>query len=150
MTAAGRTACVLFLLALFAIFCCVKRSAAQDPPVSPPPQTSTSPSSSSVKTSGKRYSHQNDFLVQGTVFNERALSFPGVELKIRRVGEKKFRWTTYTNSRGEFAVRVPQGAEYEIVVRSKGFTEQTRTVDAKKIPSDGALVFRMAPQKEGK
>ncbi len=139
---------LLALLALLAFSCCLKITAAQDPAPSQsnPPRSSQSDSSS--KTPKKKYSHQNDFLVHGTVFNERALSFPGVELKIRRSGEKKFRWDTYTNSRGEFAVRVPQGAEYEIVVRRKGFAEQTRTITAKDTGIDEVLVFRMAPQKE--
>ena len=97
-----------------------------------------------------KYSHANDFLISGTVFNEKALSFPGVELRIRVAGEKKYRWDSYTNSRGEFAVRVPQGASYEIAVRVKGFEEQTRTVDAKKGGNEETIVFRMQPIVGGK
>jgi hypothetical protein len=82
-------------------------------------------------------------LIRGTVFNEQALSFPGAELRIRRAGEKKFRWETYTNSRGEFAVRVPQGSDYEMMVRAKGFEAQTRAIDAKTGDYDGNVVFRM-------
>src|SRR5258705_2721929 len=88
-------------------------------------------SSSAAKNSKQTYSHANDFLIRGTVFTEKALSFAGVQLRIRRVGEKKFRWESYTNSRGEFAVRVPQGSDYEMVVRAKGYSEQTRAIDAK-------------------
>jgi len=138
------------LLALFSFFYCRDRSASQDPIASRPDQSSPSQPSSSSETSGKKYSHQHDFLVHGTVFDERALSFPGVELKIRRLGEKKFRWDTFTNSRGEFAVRVPLGAEYEIVVRTKGFAAQIRAVNAKDTGNEEVLVFRMTPQKEGK
>jgi hypothetical protein len=86
-------------------------------------------------------------LVRGTVFNEQALSFPGVQLRIRRASEKKFRWESYTNSRGEFAVRVPQGSDYEMVARAKGFAEQTRAIDAKSGDYEGNVVFRM--QREG-
>jgi hypothetical protein len=110
-------------------------------------QSSTAPSSSSAKPAEKKYTHQNEFLIHGTVFNEKALSFAGVPLKIRRVGDKKFHWKTNTNSRGEFAVRVPQGTEYELVVHLKGFTEQTRTVNAKDAGTDEVLVFRMTPQR---
>ena len=124
-------------------------SATQEPVTpAPPPSAAASPAgTSSSKPSKKKYSHANDFLIRGTVFNEQALSFPGVQLRIRRPGEKKFRWESYTNSRGEFAVRVPQGADYEMVVRAKGFAEQTRAIDAKSGDYEGNLVFRM--QREG-
>jgi hypothetical protein len=98
-----------------------------------------------AKPGKKKYSHANDFLIRGTVFNERALSFPGVQLRIRRAGEKKFRWESFTNSRGEFAVRVPQGSNYEMVVRAKGFAEQSRAIDAKTGENGESMVFKMQP-----
>jgi hypothetical protein len=73
-----------------------------------------------------------------------------VQLRIRLAGEKKFRWESYTDSRGEFAVRVPQGSMYEMVVRMKGFEEQTRTIDAKNGGDAGNIVFRMQPAEGGK
>jgi len=117
----------------------------QQPPPQVPAQTETAPAASSSKPSKKKYSHANDYLIRGTVFTENALSFPGVQLRIRKAGEKKFRWESYTNSRGEFAVRVPQGSDYEVVVRVKGFAEQTRTIDAKSGANEETLVFRMQP-----
>ncbi|PYU84446.1 MAG: hypothetical protein DMG51_10440 [Acidobacteria bacterium] len=116
--------------------------------VSRPPSSATTPQAPAVtpvKPAKKKYSHANDFLIRGTVFTDKALSFPGVQLRIRRVGEKKFRWESYTNSRGEFAIRVPQGADYELVVRVKGFAEQTRTIDAKTGGNEQSMVFRMQP-----
>jgi len=121
-----------------------------------PPQPNSAPTSQapgampSGKPDKKKYSHVNDFLIRGTVFTDKALSFPGVQLRIRKAGEKKFRWESYTNSRGEFAVRVPQGSDYEIVVRAKGFAEQTRTIDAKTGGNEESMVFRMQPVAEGK
>ena len=114
----------------------------QDPPA-PPPPAPTAPAASSSKPGKTKYSHKNDFLIRGTVFNDKALSAPGVQLRIRRTGEKKFRWESYTNSRGEFAVRVPQGSDYEMVIRAKGFADQTRTIDAKNGGNEERLVFRM-------
>lgn len=114
---------------------------AQEPPAPAPP----APAAYSSKPGKTKYSHQNDFLIRGTVFNDKALSAPGVQLRIRRTGEKKFRWESYTNSRGEFAVRVPQGSEYEMVIRAKGFAEQTRTFDAKNGGNEERMVFRMEP-----
>src|SRR5438094_10415520 len=119
---------------------------AQEPaPPSGPTSAPRSPAASTSKPGKKKYSHANDFLIRGTVFTDKALSFPGVQLRIRRAGEKKFRWESYTNSRGEFAIRVPQGSDYELLVRVKGFAEQTRTIDAKTGGNEESMVFRMKP-----
>ena len=107
-------------------------------------------SSSSAKNNNQKYSHANDFLVRGSVFTEKALSFPGVQVRIRRSGEKKFRWEDRTNSRGEFAMRVPQGTQYEMVVHAKGFADQARTIDARNSAGENNVVFRMEPVKRGK
>ena len=125
----------------------------QEPPPSPSPPASAPPQQTPVAAPNKpgkqKHSYANDFLIHGTVFTDKALSFPGVQLRIRKAGEKKFRWESYTNSRGEFAVRVPQGSDYEMVVRAKGFAEQTRTIDAKTGANEG-MVFRMQPAAGGK
>ena len=121
--------------------------------VPPPPSSAAAPQAPAAtpgKPAKKKYSHANDFLIRGTVFTDKALSFPGVQLRIRRAGEKKFRWESYTNSRGEFAVRVPQGSDYEMVVRAKGFAEQARTIDAKTGGNEESMVFRMQPTAGGK
>lgn len=117
-------------------------AAQETPPTSTAGSTQNS-SSKADKPSKKKYSHLNDFLIRGTVFNEKALSFPDVELRFRKEGEKKYKWETYTNSRGEFAVRVPEGSNYEVLVHVKGFADQTRTVEAKGGGSEETLVFRM-------
>jgi hypothetical protein len=118
------------------------------------PASSSTPaqdSSSKIGNPGKKeYSHADDFLIRGTVFNENALSFPAVELRFRKEGQKKYKWETYTNSRGEFALRVPQGSNYEILVHVKGFADQTRTVEAKGGGNEEVVVFRMQPAKGGK
>jgi hypothetical protein len=122
-------------------------------PATPLPSSapaSPSPAASTSKPGKTKYSHTNDFLIRGTVFSDKALSAPGVRLRIRKAGEKKFRWESYTNSRGEFAVRVPQGSDYEMVIRAKGFVEQTRTIDAKSGGNEESVVFRMQPAAGGK
>jgi len=78
------------------------------------------------------------------VFDEKALSLSGAQLRIRRSGEKKFRWESQTNSRGEFAMRVPQGSEYQLIVHAKGYADQSRPINARE-SSDGNFVFRMEP-----
>jgi hypothetical protein len=145
---------------------------AQQPPPPPPPDSqpaqqnqtpesssapSTAPaaqpssSSSNSSSSGKHgHSHANDFLVIGTVFTDKSYALPGAHIRVRRDGEKKFKWETYTNSRGEFALRVPQGGEYEIVVLAKGFAEQTNPVSAKSGISEDTVVYHMQPAPGGK
>jgi Carboxypeptidase regulatory-like domain len=124
----------------------------QELQTAPPAQTAPAatdaaqpPAAAPGKPTKRKYSHANDFLVHGTVFTDKGLSFPGAQLRIRRSTEKKFRWESYTNSRGDFAIRVPRGSDYEIVVRSKHFNEQTRTVDAKTGAREENMVFRMEP-----
>jgi carboxypeptidase family protein len=99
------------------------------PSVSAPPAPSSA-SSSKTGNASKKHSHADDFLILGTVFSSQALALPGAELRIRRAGENKYRWKTVTNSRGDFAVRVPQGASYEVLAGGKGFAARTLTVDA--------------------
>jgi hypothetical protein len=115
----------------------------QEPAPSPSATPPQEPAAKAGKPGKKKYSHANDFLIRGTVFNEKALSFPGVELRFRVAGQKKYRWQAYTNSRGEFAVRVPQGANYEMLAHVKGFADQTRAIDAKTGENEGTVVFRM-------
>lgn len=120
------------------------------PAPAPAAQPSQASSSSSSSSSKHGRSHANDFLVIGTVFTDKAYALPGARLRVRRTAEKKFRWETYTNSRGEFALRVPQGGEYEIVVIAKGFADQTNPVSAKSGISEDNVVYRMQPASGGK
>ena len=140
---------VRWVVALWAAALLIPLAAAQsgNQESAPPSQPQ---SSSSSKNGKQKYSHANDFLIRGTVFTDKAMAFPGVELRIRRSGEKKFRWHDQTNSRGEFAIRVPQGVQYEMVVHAKGFAEQNRTIDAHTGSGENNLVFRMEPMKKGK
>ncbi len=54
-------------------------------------------------------------LIFGTVFGPDSRAVAGVKVKIRRSDQKKAKWELYSDSRGEFAVRVPPGkADYVI------------------------------------
>jgi hypothetical protein len=90
------------------------------------------------------------YVILGTVFNERALAYPNVRVQIRRENEKKFRWETYTNSRGEFAVRVPEGQEYEVVVNEKKYREVSTKVSAKAGELQDRLSIRLEAVKQEK
>jgi hypothetical protein len=122
-------------------------AASQEPaPADQPKQQqtgATAPATSSSKGGKEKYSHADDFLIRGTVFTDKALAFAGAELRVRRAGDKKYRVHDLTNSRGEFAIRVPQGFEYEMQVHAKGFTDEMQTVDARNGAGANNLVFRM-------
>jgi len=143
-----------FFLASFLLPCL---SAAQQP-VPPPPASPTEapaaapPSAPPQESSSahRRNSKIPPFLIVGTVFNEHALAFPGVQVKIRRKGEKKFRYEMYTNSRGEFAIRVPDGIEYEVVVRQKNYQDQSQIVAATMADVQKRLTFKLESNKPGK
>jgi hypothetical protein len=138
------------LLAVVIIFSatglCAQEPAQQSPPSQQAPSAESSSSQKSDQT-GTR--HSNDFLVRGTVFTQEGLALPGAELRIRRVSEKKFRWEAVSNSRGDFAVRVKMGSAYEVIVRAKGYQDQSLSVDAKTGERFKDLVFRM-PHQGGK
>jgi hypothetical protein len=144
--------CVAFLSVAVVVLPDLRSIRAQEPAPTAPTQSvaGTTAAKPPAKKGGQKYSHANDFLIRGSVFTDKALSFPGVKLRVRRAGEKKFRWENYTNSRGEFAIRVPQGSEYEMVVHAKGFADQTKIVDAKSTTADNNLVFRMQLAAGGK
>ena len=84
-------------------------------------------------------------MILGTVFNEGGYAFPGVQVHIRRKGEKKFRYEMYTNSRGEFAVGVPDGIEYEVVVAQKKYKEQSQVIAANLEDVQKRLSFKLEP-----
>ena len=102
-----------------------------------------------AKDQKEKRSHQNDFLIFGTVFTDQGFSLPGAIIRVRRSGEKKVAGEATADRRGEFAVRVPQGAEYEITVAAKGFQDETRKIDAQSGNRED-LVFRLRPVSGGK
>ena len=103
----------------------------------PPAQTQTPASTS------KKQRHSRDFLIKGTVFTPQGLSLAGARIKIRRSGEKAFHWESLANSRGEFAIRVLQGKDYEVVVSAKGCQEQNKSVNAAGTDRIEEVIFRM-------
>jgi hypothetical protein len=117
------------------------------PPTPPQAPAATPPPTQESSSASKHKSKIPPFMIIGTVFNERALAFPGVQVKIRRKGEKKFRYDTYTNSRGEFAIRVPDGIQYEVVVRQKDYKEQSQLVEANMADVQKRLTFKLESTK---
>ena len=54
-------------------------------------------------------------LIFGTVWNTRNEPAYGIPIRIRRASEKKARWDLLSDHRGEFAQRVPTGAQDYII-----------------------------------
>jgi Carboxypeptidase regulatory-like domain len=129
------------------VFSFPTRLCSQEARQTPAQQPAPPVESSSQQKPGSASRHSNDFLVRGTVFTEQGLAMPGAELRIRRNAEKKFRWQALSNSRGDFAVRVKMGTDYEVLVRAKGYQDLTLPVDAKTGERFKDLVFRMQLQK---
>lgn len=122
------------------------------PPAAPESAPPPKPAGSDQESSNKHQSKIPPFLILGTVFNEKGYAFPGVQLKIRKKGEKKFRYEIYTDYRGEFAVRVPDGIEYEVVVAQKKYKEQSQEIVANTQDVQKRLTFKLetiAPAKAG-
>ena len=90
-----------------------------------------------------------ELVITGTVFTESGFSLPGATIRVNRAGERKTRGEAVSDRRGEFGVRVPPGAEYEVQVKAKGFEEQTQKVDGKSSLYEN-LDFRMKPVAGGK
>jgi hypothetical protein len=119
---------------------------AQEPP--PPPDAAPPQTESSTKSRHLR--HLDAFLIRGTVYDEKSLSLPGAQLRVKRHGEKKYRWSTVSNSRGEFAMRIPLGSDYELLTQARDFTDSTIAIDAKNQSSEDNMVIRMARPPERK
>jgi hypothetical protein len=113
------------------------------PPPAPGPESQAPPRAPGHESSSKSHKTISAFLILGTVFNEKGYAFPGVQVRIRRKGEKKFRYDLYTNSRGEFAIRVPDGIEYEVVVARKKYKEQVQEVAANVAEVQKRLTFKL-------
>ncbi len=68
-----------------------------------------------------------DALIYGTVFSEEGFALRGAAVRIRHKDHKKPKWKTQTNSRGEFAVRLPRSSgDYELTVSAKSYQEARR------------------------
>jgi hypothetical protein len=133
----------VFLLPLLGL--AQSQQPAPSAPETPAKAPQTAAESSNKKKSSSR--HQHDFLIKGTVFTQEGLSFGGARVRIRKAGDKSFHWQDVANSRGEFAIRVVQGAQYEVVVDAKGWKEQKKPVDATGSERMEDVVFRM--EREG-
>jgi len=92
--------------------------------------------------------HAHDFLIYVTVFTDQGFALPGATARVRRAEEKKWRWDSVSDERGEFAIRVPEGDQYEMMIEAKGFLPATRTIDGTVGNRDDLRVL-MTPKPKG-
>ncbi len=137
----------IIVLAFLFVLPSLPMCARQDAGSSADPKAAPADSSSH---SNSKHSHVNDLLIRGTVFDDRGLAVAGAQLRIRRANEKKNRWETYSNSRGEFAVRVRPGSDYEIEAESKGFAKQSLPVNGNDAGAEEKVIFHLDRVRGGK
>lgn len=83
------------------------------------------PSPGPRKEKGKHHA-----LLIGSVFTAEGLSLPGVQVTVKRKGDRKPKWKAVSDRRGEFAVRLPPGrATYEVTTHSKNRENETKTIE---------------------
>jgi hypothetical protein len=144
----------LFLAGLLCLSVTTLAQQPQQPVPAVTPENTTAPPQSAPPTressTNKSKNKIPPFVILGTVFDEKALAYPGVQVRVRLKGDKKFKWDTYTNSRGEFAVRVPEGPDYEVFVHVKHFQDVSQFVSAKGGVIQQQLSIRMQPVSQGK
>lgn len=90
-----------------------------------------------------------EFLVFGTVFQDKGFALAGAKVEVRVSGEKKVRGEAISDRRGEFGIRVKPGAEYEVRVEAPGFAPQSEKIDARG-GNRADIVVRMKPAQGGK
>ena len=71
--------------------------------------------SCSVSAAAQRATPKDYALIVGTVWGPDNRPVAGIPIKIRRATDKKPKWELVSNSRGEFAQRVPPGAQDYII-----------------------------------
>lgn len=88
-------------------------------------------------------------LLYGNVFTADGKLLPDADVHVRRAADKKPKWVSSSDRRGEFAVRVPPGTDYVVEVKAKGYVTQTKTVTAQAFDRVD-MVFHLDPAPEKK
>jgi len=90
----------------------------------------------------------DDCIFYATVFTNEGRLLVGAEIHVHPTGKKRPDYEAWSDRRGEFAVRVPHGGDYDIQVKADKFITQVRTAHAETGQQD--MVFHMEPQPEKK
>jgi hypothetical protein len=87
----------------------------------------------------------NDCILYVTVFTDQGARLPDAAFTAHATGKNKPHWDGYSDSRGEFAVRVSFQGDYEIEVKAKGYDPQTRKVTSE-VGQRLDVVFNLVPR----
>jgi hypothetical protein len=90
----------------------------------------------------------DDCIFYATVFTNEGRLLVGAEIHVHPTGKKKPDYEAWSDLRGEFAVRVPNGGDYDILVKADKFITQMRTAHAD--TGQQNMVFHMELQPEKK
>ncbi|MGH9805297.1 MAG: carboxypeptidase-like regulatory domain-containing protein [Candidatus Acidiferrales bacterium] len=95
------------------------------------------------KDKGKSYA-----LLSGSVHSAEGFALAGVPVSVRRDDDRKPRWRAVSDTRGEFALRLPsEAATYEVATESKEHKNQTKTVKVAGTDKETVVVlFRLSPK----
>ena len=87
----------------------------------------------------------DDCVFRVTVFTEKGARLPDAVYLAHPAGKTKPHWDGYSDSRGDFAVRVSYQGDYEIEVKAKGYEPQTKKVTS--VVGDKLdIVFNLVPR----
>jgi hypothetical protein len=90
-------------------------------------------------------------LIAGTVFRDPGFAFPGVQVRLEPAEKHKKakKQQVVTNTRGEFALRVPPvPLKYVLYVQHTGFAPQQKEIAVQGEDQMVDLVFRLEPEKK--
>jgi hypothetical protein len=90
----------------------------------------------------------DDCIFYATVFTNEGRLLVGAEIHAHPTGKKRPDYVAWSDRRGEFAVRVPHGGDYDIQVKADKFITQVRTAHAE--TGQQNMVFHMELQPEKK
>jgi len=90
-------------------------------------------------------------LLSGSVHSSEGFAIPGVPVSVRREADRKPRWRAVSDSRGEFAVRLPaEAATYEVTTESKEHENQTKKITVAGTEKETIVVLFRLARKGGK
>jgi hypothetical protein len=112
------------------------------------PAPSTALSASEPMTAAQRKPSPDDCIFYATVFTNEGRLLVGAEIHVHPTGKKRPDYEAWSDRRGEFAVRVPHGGDYDIQIKADKFVTQIRTAHAD--TGQQSMVFHMELQPEKK
>jgi hypothetical protein len=86
----------------------------------------------------------DDCILYVTVFTQKGVRLPDAAFTAHAAGKKKPHWEGYSDSRGEFAVRVSMQGDYEIELKARGYQTQTKKVTSE-VGQKLDVVFNLVP-----